>query len=854
MSSNSTATQPAKPSPTPDPPIEDCLVFFNSIYPTLLGSSGAKLRIKDCCTSPALRCKSGWLTEINLSNQGLRGTIPSSLTRLTNLDKLRLQQNSLTGKIPPQLGQLTTLTLLELASNQLEGSFPRDLGTLSYLEYLGLNSNSLNGEIPTEIGNLAALQYLDMGNNQFSGQLPIQMGKLLKMIELTIGDNLSGTIPKELGMMKDLTKFKLKGNFVGGVPPEIQSLPNYKSGINSGEFEFQLGNAPTTTPTTTPSSNSNSTLIIIGAVAVGVFVLLFIAHLIQQVNRKRKGKASSLPTFGKAKPTSPQPSNAPVANIHAQAPRINAPEPTFNDPEYTKSQLYNYNQPAPQQYPFPTQQAPPLPPVADIQAPNYLSPTPPGKRNLQDPNLAIPSNSGGGDWDPDAVYRQLSRRRPGKSEMPAMVSTNESTLFDSRLVIKKQMASEGKCVLYKAVYAGRNAVARIPSTGDEEDIVYAESQVLRLVQSPYTVALLNYMTNAYIPIPGQSYLPQSSLLVEFMNFGNLAQYLKVEPPTFRIAKYSLDQYNLVLSNTHSLTTMAAKGLSFIHNAGFVHLNFKPENILIHQNPDKTLIAKIGDFKSARYIGATEDVEQTPAYIAPENVPGSMKTIKSDIYAFGMSLLNIITLEDYASLWHQFPKSRTEKETFLKRNISNEILSSLLLSCIDVSPDTRPTSDKVIEELDKLDQLTFGKLHLPHPTMSKFVSVLPAANHNYRPESVAFSNAGVSEDEKSETVVSATVTSEFKYTAGGYLMKTLQFKSHAKWNDFLAAFEKEFDTDAAFDTILFKSLIKPIANRVTVKSLDAYLFKEVDSLRHDDEEVWINFFYEVIHNIILECSS
>ena len=70
----------------------------------------------------------GRVTELDLGNNGLTGSIPSELGSLSNLTDLLLYDNSLTGSIPPELGNLSNLRSLELAVNSLTGRIPPRAG------------------------------------------------------------------------------------------------------------------------------------------------------------------------------------------------------------------------------------------------------------------------------------------------------------------------------------------------------------------------------------------------------------------------------------------------------------------------------------------------------------------------------------------------------------------------------------------------------------------------------------------------------------------------------------------------------------------------------------------------------
>ncbi len=101
------------------------------------------------------------VTELNLYNNSLSGTLPSELGSLSNLQRLILESNSLSGTLPSELGSLSNLQRLNLYNNSLSGTLPSELGSLSNLQYLWLYSNSLSGTIPDSINALSADKRLE---------------------------------------------------------------------------------------------------------------------------------------------------------------------------------------------------------------------------------------------------------------------------------------------------------------------------------------------------------------------------------------------------------------------------------------------------------------------------------------------------------------------------------------------------------------------------------------------------------------------------------------------------------------------------------------------------------------------
>ena len=80
-----------------------------------------------------------------------------------------------------------------------------------------------------------------------------------------------------------------------------------------------------------------------------------------------------------------------------------------------------------------------------------------------------------------------------------------------------------------------------------------------------------------------------------------------------------------------------QGLSFLHEAGFIHRDVKTSNVMILDNGH----CKLLDYDAARIIAPTSDTVRlgTPGYAAPEQYVGS-SSVETDIYALGV-LLNVM---------------------------------------------------------------------------------------------------------------------------------------------------------------------------------------------------------------------
>lgn len=228
------------------------------------------------CSWYGVTCQSGHVTELDLQDNNLNGSLPSQLADLTSLERLLLLRNDLAGSIPTSLGSFGQLQELDLSENDLTGGIPSQLGSLAQLQRLRLSNNMLTGAIPSQVGNLSALQVLDISTNQLTGQIPAGFSGLSNIEELLLANNqltgsiptqltglthlrrlvlarnqLTGAIPSQLGNISTLTYLILDHNQLGGaIPPGLGSLPVLRFLVLSnnrltGSIPVELANVAT---------------------------------------------------------------------------------------------------------------------------------------------------------------------------------------------------------------------------------------------------------------------------------------------------------------------------------------------------------------------------------------------------------------------------------------------------------------------------------------------------------------------------------------------------------------------------------------------------------------------------------
>ncbi|PKI51211.1 hypothetical protein CRG98_028418, partial [Punica granatum] len=222
------------------------------------------------CNFTGILCNSnGLVTEINLSQQNLSGTVPfDSICALGSLEKLDLGTNSLSGTISDDVKNCTRLKYFDLGCNSFSQKVP-SLSALGDLEFLNLNNSGFSGIFPWKsLENLTSLAFLSLGDNPFdespfprevsrldklywlyltncslSGNIPDEIGNLTRLQNLELSDNLlHGPIPEGIGRLRNLWQLELYNNSLTGALPSglrnLTELVNFD--VSQNELEGDL--------------------------------------------------------------------------------------------------------------------------------------------------------------------------------------------------------------------------------------------------------------------------------------------------------------------------------------------------------------------------------------------------------------------------------------------------------------------------------------------------------------------------------------------------------------------------------------------------------------------------------------
>ncbi|GER40681.1 leucine-rich repeat receptor-like protein kinase [Striga asiatica] len=167
------------------------------------------------------------LEVFDAGDNNFSGNVPS-FSFVVSLRVIRLHNNKLTGSLPEGLLQESSMILseLDLSHNELEGP----IGSISSLNLrnLNLSSNRLSGPLPVRIGHCAII---DLSKNMFSGNLSrIQVwGNYVEIIDLS-SNQLTGSLPNQTSQFLRLVSIKISNNSLQGpLPPVLATYPELKS-------------------------------------------------------------------------------------------------------------------------------------------------------------------------------------------------------------------------------------------------------------------------------------------------------------------------------------------------------------------------------------------------------------------------------------------------------------------------------------------------------------------------------------------------------------------------------------------------------------------------------------------------
>ncbi|KAK9943559.1 hypothetical protein M0R45_009163 [Rubus argutus] len=245
---------------------------------------------------------------------------------------------------------------------------------------------------------------------------------------------------------------------------------------------------------------------------------------------------------------------------------------------------------------------------------------------------------------------------------------------------KEKLGAGGFGAVYKGILANRTVVAVKRLEGIEQ----GEKQFKMEVATISSTHHLNLVRLIGFCSEGRHRL----LVYEFMKNGSLDDYLFA--PEEQSGKF------LSWENRFKIALGTARGITYLHEECrdcIVHCDIKPENILL----DESYNSKVSDFglakllnpKDLRYLSLTS-VRGTRGYLAPEWLANLPITSKSDVYSYGMVLLETVSGRRNFEVSEETDRKKFSIwafEEFEKGNIKG-ILDKKIADCVDMDQVTR----------------------------------------------------------------------------------------------------------------------------------------------------------------------
>ncbi|KAL7098344.1 hypothetical protein ACP275_09G011100 [Erythranthe tilingii] len=206
------------------------------------------------------------------------------------------------------------------------------------------------------------------------------------------------------------------------------------------------------------------------------------------------------------------------------------------------------------------------------------------------------------------------------------------------------------------------------------------------------------------------------LVYEYMAYGTLADHL------YKRSRKGEDRTSLAWKQRLTICIGAGRGLDYLHTGhSLIHRDVKASNILLDEN----FVAKVSDFGLAKYLSSSKlqqshvstKVKGTFGYFDPNYFNTGKLTMKSDTYAFGVMLLEVLSgrsgmdpraAEDEQVLtkWARENISNGNLDQIVASNLRGEITDDSLKAFVEVAerclhdePKKRPTMAQVVFQLE-----------------------------------------------------------------------------------------------------------------------------------------------------------
>ncbi|BAT82329.1 hypothetical protein LR48_Vigan909s000100 [Vigna angularis] len=292
----------------------------------------------------------------------------------------------------------------------------------------------------------------------------------------------------------------------------------------------------------------------------------------------------------------------------------------------------------------------------------------------------------------------------GLTGMPIRYSYNDLKTATSNFSVK--LGEGGFGSVYKGVVPDGTqlAVKKLEGIGQGKKEFRVEVSIIGSIHHHHLVRLKGFCAEG----------SHRLLAYEYMANGSLDKW---------IFNNHRDEFVLDWDTRYNIALGTAKGLAYLHedcDSKIIHCDIKPENVLLDDN----FLVKVSDFGLAKLMTREQShvfttLRGTRGYLAPEWITNCPISEKSDVYSYGMVLLEIIGGRKNYDQRETFEKSHFPSFAFkmMEEGRVREIVDSKLetnendervetavkvaLWCIQEDMSLRPSMSKVVQMLEGL---------------------------------------------------------------------------------------------------------------------------------------------------------